>query len=161
MKLLLLILKNLGRNPLRSTLTALAVVFLVAIFSMIATVLRFLDKTMEAKAADVPVVVTERYRYPSRFDRSFMEQIVRPGTSLNSQLTQIPGFHSDSYTYWHFIGFNVDPDMKDKNLQFFVIATLPEKIPTMIDGVEGLDPAACELMKKPPRSRLDNSGIIV
>lgn len=161
MKFFVLILKNLRRNKLRSGLTALAVIFLVAIFSMIATVLRFLDLAMQQKARDVPIVISERYRLPSRFDRRFLEQIVYPGSSLNSQLSQIPGFHGENHTLWHFIGFSIDPEMKNKDLQFFCIATIPEKIPAMIDGMAGLDLKLPELMKQPPRSRLDNAGIVV
>ncbi len=67
MKLVFLILKNLRRNLLRSSLTAMAVVLLVAIFTMIMTVLRFLDLAMTQKESDVPLVITERYRIPSRF----------------------------------------------------------------------------------------------
>ena len=86
MKLALLVFKNLRRNRVRTALTGLAVLFLVVIFSMIVTVLRFLQMVVTAKATDVPVVITERYRFPSRFDRRFMEQIVHPGSSLNDEL---------------------------------------------------------------------------
>jgi putative ABC transport system permease protein len=161
MKLLLLILRNVGRNKLRSVLTALAVLFLVVVFSLLTTVLRFLDRTMQQKASDIPVVLTERYRFPSRFDRRHLEQIVYPGSKLNSELSQLPGFRHEKHTLWHFIFFTIDPERKDKNLQFGVIATLPEKIPLMIDELEGLDPKLCELMKKPPRSRLENAGILM
>src|SRR5205823_2802258 len=40
-------------------------------------------------------------------------------------------------------------------------ATLPEKMPTMIGGLEDLDPSLCERMKHPPRSRQDNIGILI
>ena len=160
MRLCLLVLKNLKRSPLRSALTALAVTILVILFSVLATVLRFLGQAMEKRSADVPVVVTERYRLPSRFDRRFMEQIVY-SSPLHSELQQIPGFRDDQYTWWHFVGFTTDPKREDKNLQFFVIATVPEKMPMMIDGLEKLDPKLCELMKHPPQSRLDNSGIVM
>ena len=47
MKLILLIFKNLRRNLVRSGLTALAVVFLVAVFSMIVSVLLWLFRGLE------------------------------------------------------------------------------------------------------------------
>ena len=46
MKLAVLILKNLFRNKIRTALTTLAVFALVAIFTMIMTVLRFLENAM-------------------------------------------------------------------------------------------------------------------
>ena len=70
MKFLPLVFKNLWRSKLRSSLTALAVVFLVAVFSMVATVLNFLDMVMTERTKDIRVVVTNRFRIPSRFDRS-------------------------------------------------------------------------------------------
>jgi putative ABC transport system permease protein len=80
---------------------------------------------------------------------------------LHSELLQVPGFRPDKYTLWHFIGFSTDVTMRDKDLQFFAIATLPEKIPTMIDGLESFDPSLCALMTKPPRSGLANTGLLM
>jgi putative ABC transport system permease protein len=166
MKFFLLILKNLLRNPLRSTLTPLSVVFLVAILSAIGSVLLFLHRAMAERAADVPVVLTERYRIPSRFDRVFMERIVTPGTDLNTRLKyDVPGFNNENYTLWHFIVFTTDTneDVKQQNpdLQFFLIATLPDKIRSMTDDMENLDPQLVEKMKNPPVSGLPNSGILM
>ncbi len=140
MKFFLLTLKNLLRNKLRSTLTVLAVVLLVATFSMVATVLQGLSGFTAEKARDVKTILTERYRIPSRFDRSYVDQIVQPGRSLNRQLTLIPGFHREKHTVWTFIGFTLDPEMKNKDLLFFAVATIPEIIPLMMDDLEGLDP---------------------
>ena len=53
MKFLPLVFKNLWRSKLRSSLTAMAVVFLVAVFSMVATVLNFLDKVMTERTKDI------------------------------------------------------------------------------------------------------------
>src|SRR5262249_9895208 len=90
-----------------------------------------------------------------------LEQIIYPGSALNDELCQVAGFHAEKHTLWHFVVFTLDPELKDKDLQFFVIATFPEKIPTMIDGMDNLDPRACERMKKPPRSGLANAGLLM
>lgn len=161
MKFCLLILKNLKRNPLRSILTALAVVVLVVIFSMIWTVVLFLDRAMEARAADVPVVMTERYRFPSRFDRRFLEDVVSSGTAVNTELREVKGFDANKFTLWHFVFVTLDPEMRDKDLQFGIISTYPDKIPHMIDEMEELDPNVIKLMENPPISRLANAGILV
>jgi putative ABC transport system permease protein len=161
MKFLSLIVKNLRRNKVRTALTALAVVFLVVIFSMIATVLRFLNLAMTAQAKDVALVITERYRFPSRFDRRYLEQIAAPGSSLHQRLRTLPGFHADQCTLWNFAAFTLDPEAKDKDLQVTIIATLPDKMRTMIGGLETLDAELCARMQKPPRSRQDNIGILV
>jgi putative ABC transport system permease protein len=163
MHLLLLVFKNLLRNKLRTALTALAIFFLVAVFTMIATVLRFLENAMADKEKDVKSIATERYRIPSRFDRRYIDDIVKPGSALHDQLREIDGFEPEMYTVWSFIGFTLDPELKDKDQIFFCIATIPEKIGTMTDGLEGFDRdlALAEKMKKPPVSGIDNIGILV
>jgi putative ABC transport system permease protein len=148
MYLLLLILKNLRRNTLRSALTVFAVLFLVMIFSVIASVVSFLDRATAEQKSDILLVVTERYRLPSRFDYSLFKQIVEPG-ELNTRLRSIPGFDAEEYNLWHFVMLSLDPEMKDKDLQFFVIATMPEKIKTMIDSMDDLDPRLCEQLHDP------------
>lgn len=161
MKLFRLIFKNLARNKIRTVLTACAVVFLVAIFSMVLTVLLFLDAAMAAKNADVPLVLTERYRIPSRFDVAFLERIRNKGSAVNSELSKIDGFHGEKSTLWHFTAFTLDPQRKDRNLEFMIIATEPDRMIQMIDGLEEMDPKLIELMKKPPKTRRDNVGIVI
>jgi putative ABC transport system permease protein len=175
MKFLPLVFKNLWRSKLRSSLTALAVVFLVAVFSMVATVLNFLDMVMTERNKDIRVVVTNRFRIPSRFDRSWVDKIAYPQYELSQELRQVPGFHADKCNLWHFIVFTLDPEMKDNNQIFFLIATLPEKIGTSTlpekeratgastDGLEGFDPDGkmAALMREPPKSRLANTGILL
>lgn len=163
MKLFRLILKNLFRNKVRSILTALAIFLLVAIFTLIATVIRFLDNQMAEQSKDVLAVVTERYRIPSRFDRKYMEDVATTGSTLNSNLSNIEGFHGENTNVWHFTLFTLDPTMQDKDTFFFVIACWPEKINTMVDGMKGFDDDGkwANLMKHPPVSGVDNIGILL
>lgn len=163
MKLLRLIMKNLFRNKVRSILTALAIFLLVAILTLISTVIQFLDNQMKEQSKDVLAVVTERYRIPSRFDRKYMEDIASTGSTINSNLSNIEGFHGENTNVWHFTLFSLDPTMRDKDTYFFVIASWPEKLNTMVDGMKGFDPdgTLCNLMKHPPVSGVDNIGILL
>jgi putative ABC transport system permease protein len=161
MKFFLLILKNLLRNKLRSLLTALAVIALVAIFSMITTVLGLINGFMAEKDKDVGVMITERYHMMTAFDRSYMEQIVTPGTTINRELSRVPGFHADRYNLWHFGIFSLDPEMKDKDLTLIAVACLPEKIKATTEGLQDFDDRWVDLMRDPPRSRLKSAGIVV
>lgn len=163
MKLLKLILKNLLRNKVRSILTLLAIFLLVAIFTLIATVIRFLDDQMAEQSKDVLAVITERYRIPSRFDRKYIDDISSTGSILNSNLSNIDGFHGEKTNIWHFVIFTLDPTMQDKDKFFFSIACLPEKIGTMTDGLKGYDEDGkiAELIKHPPVSGVDNIGIVL
>src|SRR5205807_7552660 len=129
LKLLILSIKNLRRNKVRAVLTALALLLLASIFCMMATVLLGLSQITAEKSKNIKLLITERYRIPSRFDRRYVEQIVHPGSTLYSELTQIPGFHAEQYTVWQVIGFTIDPAMRDKDLQSIIIATHPHKLP--------------------------------
>lgn len=162
MKMFGLILKNLWRNKIRTVLTALAVFTLVAIFSMIFSVIRFLDLSMEQKSRDIRLVLTEKYRIPSRFDISKMDPIIHENAELAKQLQdQAAGFHPGNNATWTFAAATLDPEMKDRNKFFFCIATQPEKIPYMIDGLEGFDRSLTDKMVNPPRYRLPNQGMLM
>ena len=77
MNLLFLALKSLRRNRVRAGLTAVAVFALAVLFSMIVTVVLFLDRVMETQSRDVKQVLTDRFRIPSRFDRSYVDRIAQ------------------------------------------------------------------------------------
>ncbi len=161
MKLLLLALKNLRRNRVRATLTALAMILLAAVFCMVATVLRALAVFTAEKDRDIKLIVTERYRIPSRFDTRFVDEMVHSGSALNSELLRVPGFDPDKYNVWQFIGFTLDPEMRNKDLQFLAIGTLPEKLIMMTDNLDGVDPRVIDLVRKPPKTGLPNTGLVM
>lgn len=160
MKLFRLMMKNLWRNKVRTILTSLAVFVLVMIFSMIVSVLLFLDDAMTEKSKDVRVVVTERYRLRSSFDRQYMDRIVKEG-QLHEELTQISGFHPENYATWNFVPFSEDSTFRDPDKSFFAIAIQPEKIKKMVDNMEDFDPRLAELVKNPPGGGLPNSGLLM
>lgn len=162
-KLFLLILKNLRRNPVRVSLTGLAVLVLVTIYVLIQSVLTFLDQQMEEKTTNIRLIITERFRIPSRFQKADFDRIVLPGGETYARLMQLPGFLPEAWTLWHFLAFSLDPDLsrRDPNRFFFAIATLPDKMPTMIDGLEGISPELCAKLKNPGVSGMENAGLLL
>jgi len=162
-KLLILVLKNLRRNPLRVSLTGLAVLVLVTIYVLIQSVLSFLDQQMQEKTTNIRLIITERFRIPSRFQKADFDRIVLPGGETYARLMQLPGYQPEAWTLWHFMAFSLDPDLsrRDPNRFFFAIGTLPEKMPTMIDGLEGIDPALCAKLKNPGVSGMENAGLLL
>src|SRR5262249_16949499 len=131
------------------------------IFSSITTVMRLLSSAVTEKSKDVGVLVSARYGIMTPFDRSYMEQIVTPGTTLNRALSEIPGFHAEKYNLWHFDVFSIDPEMKNTDLTFVALACMPDKIAATTEGMEDFDPRVVELIRKPPRSQLANAGIVM
>jgi len=62
MKFLVIMLKNIGRNKLRTVLTGLGTMLLVLMVTMIWSILGFLDEVMRDKASNFKVVVTEKWQ---------------------------------------------------------------------------------------------------
>lgn len=71
MKLLLLIVKNVGRNPLRSVLTSLGTMVLVLVVTMVWSILHLIDLVTEEKSHDVKAFISERWSVPSRLPLAY------------------------------------------------------------------------------------------
>ena len=71
MKFLLLIVKNVRRNLLRTILTSLGTMVLVFVVTLIWSVLGFLDRETEEQSQNVKGIVTERWQIPSRMPFSY------------------------------------------------------------------------------------------
>ena len=63
-----LILKNLGRSPVRTALISLAVVVLVAMVTLIWTVVFFLDQTMTERSKDLKLIIDPAITYIAYVD---------------------------------------------------------------------------------------------
>src|SRR5207237_6355021 len=72
MKFFLLILKNLRRNKLRTSLTCLAVMVLVFVVTMIWTIVYFLDDLTNQKKGNLKAIVTDRYMVSGRMPMSYI-----------------------------------------------------------------------------------------
>lgn len=160
--LLRIIVKNLYRNRLRSILTSLAIFFLVAMLTLVGTVLRFLENSMTEKEKDIKLLVTQRSDQDS-FSVRYMEDITRPDSQLHSMLRAIPGFEPDLHATWNFVLFSLDKELKEKDKFFISVATQPD---TMLRMTEGLDEFAgaeqvVKLMLLPPVSGQNNIGIVM
>jgi putative ABC transport system permease protein len=129
-----LVLKNLGRNKLRTTLTASAVVVLVSIYTVVTTVTSRIAELTDSQAAQTKLIVTERWVTPSRFPVRYVDDIVdHPGVT--------------DWTVWHlYPGYFDESRRQDRRGPG--IATRPESLVSMHDGLEDLDPAAVEAFER-------------
>ncbi len=71
MKLLLLTVKNMRRNLIRSTLTALGTMVLVFVFTLIWSVLSFLDAVTAEKTENLKAIVSERWQIASQMPYAY------------------------------------------------------------------------------------------
>jgi putative ABC transport system permease protein len=156
MKYVKLILRNLARNPLRSALTALVTIVLVFVVTVVWSMLWLLDLVTAEKSQNFRAMVTERWAIPSRLPFSYADPLSR-GAARNPGDVQ----PLDSMT-WQFYGGTLDPAKLTRQSIVFGIACDPEKLATMMDGLDDL-PADQErqLHEDIAKLKANRRGIIV
>ena len=100
MKLLLLIVKNVGRNALRSSLTALGTMVLVLVVTLVGSVLHLIDLVTEEKSHDIKAFITDRWSAPSRLPYSYASSLSEGAARKDHPEDARP---TDSMT-WQFYG---------------------------------------------------------
>jgi putative ABC transport system permease protein len=134
MKFFLLILKNLRRNKLRTTLTALAVTVMVTICAEMTTIIFWVHRHVETQASQSKLLVSERWVAPSRIPARYL-----------SLLTLQEGV--EDWTLWNLYTGFLDAS-RQRSRQGFGLATRPDNLIGMHLGLEALDPAAVEALKR-------------
>ena len=136
MKFLMLILKNIRRNLLRSSLTAAGTMVLVFVVTLVWSVLDFLDQATSEKAANLKTIVTERWQIPSRMPFSYSQTLSEGAPRDPDDIRVAP---ADSMT-WQFYGGTLDPKNRTPENNLFAIAMDPDKLMTMMDDLDSLPP---------------------
>jgi putative ABC transport system permease protein len=134
MKFFLLILKNLRRNKLRTTLTALAVTVMVTICTEMMTILFWVHQHVRTQASQSKLLVSERWVAPSCIPSRYL-----------SLLTHQEGV--EDWTLWNLYGGFLDAS-RQHDCQGYGLATRPDNLIAMHLGLEKLDPAAVEALKR-------------
>jgi putative ABC transport system permease protein len=126
-----LLVKNLRRNPLRTSLTYLASFVLVAVVTIVWSALYVLDHLIVSKARDIKVVMSEKWeangRMPLAYARPLCEGAADParGQCVRPQ---------DAMTWQFYLG-TVDPEKQTRESMVFVIAIEPQKAATLMDKI--------------------------
>lgn len=156
MKYLLLILKNIGRNRLRSILTALGTMVLVFVVILVWSILAFLDEAMTEKGQNIKAIVTERWQVPSRLPMAYAATLSEGAARRPSDVRPL-----DSMT-WQFYGGTLDPAKRTRENVLFAIALEPKKLRTMMDDLDSLPPAqAADLDRLVKKLEENRRGIIM
>jgi putative ABC transport system permease protein len=134
MKYFKLIFRNLRRNRLRSLLTAMVTMVLVLVVTMAWSVLWLLDLVTAEKSQNFQAMVADRWAVPSRLPYAYSEPISRGAARKPSDVRP-----SDYMTWQFFIG-TLDPKKLTRENMVFAIACEPDKIGTMLDGLNDLPP---------------------
>jgi putative ABC transport system permease protein len=167
-RLFLLIVKNLGRNLLRTTLTCLAIMVLVFMVTMIWTIVFSLTRFTQERDQDFKLIITERWSLPSMMPLTHANYL-NPESS-NCILKDMKDSHgnplfpladlkdksgnvirkrfSKDFMTWSFYGGLADPNQpptKDNIIFFFVME--PDHIRSMMDDLQDFDPELVRKMK--------------
>jgi putative ABC transport system permease protein len=132
MKFLLLILKNVRRNMLRTSLTSLGTIALVLVVTLVWSILQFLADQTSPKKQNIKAIISEKWQLPSQMPLGYSASL-RDGAAKETGDVH----PSDSMT-WQFFGGSLDPARKDPKLRMFAFALQPDKLLTMMDGLETL-----------------------
>jgi putative ABC transport system permease protein len=156
MKYIKLIFRNVGRNPLRSVLTAVVTIVLVFVVTIVWSMLWLLDIVTTEKSQNFRAIVTERWAIPSQLPFAYADPLSR-GAARNPGDVQ----PMDSMT-WQFYGGTLDPNKLTRESIVFGIACNPEKLATMMDGLDNL-PAdqEAELHQNIAKLKANRQGIIL
>src|SRR5687768_4206913 len=122
MKFLLLILKNVRRNLLRSSLTALGPMALVLVVTLVWSLLAFLDLITSEKKQKLESSVSERWQFPSRMPFSYAETLA---DGVAREPTDIKPM--DSMT-GQFFGGVLDKENVTRDSRMFAITMEPRKL---------------------------------
>jgi putative ABC transport system permease protein len=144
MKFFLLIVKNLRRNILRTTLTSLAIVVMVFMITLIWTIVFRLGVITEEKSKDFKLIVTEKWQLPSQMPATHADYLDprSPKYILPRELNIKP----DDFQTWSFYGGFLDPVKKSWETLVFMFVLDPHTLRPMQEELENLDPKLVEKM---------------
>jgi putative ABC transport system permease protein len=150
-KLFRLVLKNLRRNPLRTSLTAIAIALLVLMATLIWTVVQALDALTEERSHDLKLIVGERWRNPSMMPLTHAHYLDphKPQFILDRRDVGPGDFMTWSFYFGTTEKWKLTPD----NWAFFFVMN-PDHILPMMDDMQGLDPALVRKLKDNPKACL-------
>ena len=138
-----LLVRNLGRNKVRTALTGSAIVVLMAIYTFTFAVTDKVNRLVDAHSSQTRLMVREKYVMPSRFPVRYVPRIA-----------EIPGV--EDWTPWNFYGGFLD----DAGHMGRGIATRVDNLREMHPGLEGLDPALLEQMQHEKEAVLIGPGAL-
>jgi putative ABC transport system permease protein len=156
MTYLKLIFRNVGRNPLRSLLTAMVTMVLVFVVTVVWSILFTLSLLTTEKSQNFRAMVTERWSIPSRMPYAYATSLSRGGARHPSDA------RPTDWMSWQFYGGTIDPGKLTRESIMFCIACEPDKLATMLEGMDNLPASdAAQLHRDIVKLKAKRQGIIV
>jgi putative ABC transport system permease protein len=156
MKFFLLILKNVRRNIVISSLTSLATMVLVLVVTLVWSVLAFLDRATAEKNQNLKAIITERWQIPSQMPYSYA------GSLVDGAAREPEDVHPLDSMTWSFYGGTLDIKNRTLTNTVFAFALEPKKLRTMMDDLDNLPASqAAELAQTAERLEQNRQGLVV
>ncbi|MDB5309903.1 MAG: FtsX-like permease family protein [Gemmataceae bacterium] len=136
-KLVLIMFRGLRRSPLRTSLTYLALFVLTTVLVFLYTILTFIGNVTAEKEANFKAIVTHKTVIPSQIKPGYYNQfkdLVLNG--LPPDMRPVNG--ENDIMSWSFVGGSTDPINKRPDNALFMFCMEPQKITTMMDGLDDL-----------------------
>ena len=130
MKILLLILKNLRRSPLRTMLTAIGTMVLVFVVTGLWSMLNLIDEATAEKNQNLKIIITEKWELPSRMPMAYVPTLLEGAAEKPDDARPL------DWMTWTFYGGTLDPKNRTPDNTMFCFAMEPEKVMTMMDEIE-------------------------
>jgi putative ABC transport system permease protein len=130
-RFLLLVVKSVRRNPLRTSLSYLAAFVLVAVVTMVWSALYVLDHMTEGKARDIKVIVSEKWQDNSEMPFGYARPLSEGGAAASGPDAARP---DDAMTWQFYVG-TLDPQKRTRESLIFFFAVEPRKVATLMDRV--------------------------
>lgn len=143
---IVLIIRSLSRNLLRTGLTYLAIFVLVVVITFIWSILGFLDMVTTEKESNLKAIITERNQIPSQMKPSHEAELLAMIKELPEQ--NQPKNGSNDLMTWAFVGGSLDPKNRTPQNSLFMFCMEPKKVLTMMDGLDELTGEQMDLLRK-------------
>lgn len=137
-KFVLLMVKSLRRNALRTSLTYMVVFVLVVVVALVWSILAYLDGLMAEKTSNIKVIVTDKWSASGGMPFAYAAPLAA-GAADPSRPDDIRPL--DSMTWQFYLG-TLDPAKKTRENTMLLIALEPVKVITMMNELlEEITPA--------------------
>ena len=159
-KLVLIMFRGLRRSPLRTSLTYLALFVLTTVLVFLYTILTFIGKVTTEKEANFKAIVTHKTTIPSQMKPGhytrFKEIVLH---ELPPEMRPVHG--ENDIMSWSFVGGSTDPINKRPDNALFMFCMEPQKIMTMMDGLDDLSGDEKQMVEDGVQKMLANKQAIV
>jgi putative ABC transport system permease protein len=159
-KLVLVMFRGLRRTPLRTSLTYLALFVLTLVLCLIYAVLHMIGNATREKEANFKAIVTHKTLIPSQMPSAYYTRF--RNLCLQELPPEMRPVNGDKdIMSWAFVLGTTDKVNPRKDTMVFFFALEPDKVLTMMDGLEDLTGQERELLEKGTRAMTDNPQALV